>query len=563
MSHPSRPLPRPAALLILVVATFAAFAPALTADFTSWDDYETVARNPLMLPPTARSLQAFWTRPHGHLYIPVTYTAWAATAQVAYEPASATTPPRLDPRFFHALNVLLHAAAACVAFLLLERLIRHRAAALGGAMLFALHPVQVESVAWVSGAKDVLCGLLSLVAVWLYVGFAQREAKKARRYVLATAAFVLAMLAKPTAMMLPLVVLVLDMFVLGRPVKTALRSIWPWLVLAIPCAVATKMFQPAPHAQEAAAALWARPLIAADALAFYVYKLIWPASLAIDYGRTPRHVIDTHAIAWTWLAPLVLAVAAGWLWRRRGAGAPAAALGVMIAVLLPVLGFAPFDFQTYSTVADHYMYLAMLGPALALAWVLARRRSVAIGVVTSCILLVLGVRTFAQARHWRDSSALFAHALDVNPRSFAAHSSLAVLAMENGEAARALALAKQAVDLRADPARLTTYAEALRHIGRHDDAIAALRRSIEIEPDHPPALANLSALLAEQGRLEEAIPLARRAVEADPASVQARFNLALMYLNTGQPAAARAELEAARRLDPSHAGALELLQRLP
>jgi len=543
-----------AAIILIVIATFAAFWPLARAEFTSWDDYETVARNPLLNPPTARSLTAFWTRPHGDLYIPVTYTVWAGVAAT----------PGADAQHFHLFNVILHAAAAMLAYGVLEMLTRNRAAALIGAMLFALHPVQVESVAWVSGMKDVLFGVLALAAIYEYLKFVETAHETLRRvhYAVATVAFVLAMLAKPTAMVLPLVVIVLDRVILGRPMRDVLRAMWPWLVLAVPCAIATKMFQPAQHAQDVAAPLWARPLIAADALAFYLYKLVWPAKLTFDYGRTPAYVRESGMIAWTWVVPAIVVAGAWWAWRRGGRGgrAVAAGLAVMVIVLAPVLGLVRFDFQVYSTVADHYLYLAMLGPALIVAWLVSRRPTAPVLVIAGCLVAILGVRSFAQTKHWHDSRALFTHGLEVNPRSFASYSHLASMANEANRPDEAIALIRRALDIRPDAARHSIYAEALRRKGDTQAAMSAYREALRRDDAYPPALANLAVMLAEAGRLDEAIPLARRAVEVEPHAAQNRFNLALMYLNNGDAAAARRELEEVVRLDPNHAGARELLK---
>ena len=543
-----------AAIILIVIATFAAFWPLARAEFTSWDDYETVARNPLLNPPTARSLTAFWTRPHGDLYIPVTYTVWAGVAAT----------PGADAQHFHLFNVILHAAAAMLAYGVLEMLTRNRAAALIGAMLFALHPVQVESVAWVSGMKDVLFGVLALAAIYEYLKFVETAHETLRRvhYAVATVAFVLAMLAKPTAMVLPLVVIVLDRVILGRPMRDVLRAMWPWLVLAVPCAIATKMFQPAQHAQDVAAPLWARPLIAADALAFYLYKLVWPAKLTFDYGRTPAYVRESGMIAWTWVVPAIVVAGAWWAWRRGGqAGrAVAAGLAVMVIVLAPVLGLVRFDFQIYSTVADHYLYLAMLGPALIVAWLVSRRPTAPVLVIAGCLVAILGVRSFAQTKHWHDSRALFTHGLEVNPRSFASYSHLASMANEANRPDEAIALIRRALDIRPDAARHSIYAEALRRKGDTAAAMSAYREALRRDDAYPPALANLAVMLAEQNRLDEAIPLARRAVAVEPHAAQNRFNLVLMYLNNGDAAAARRELEEVVRLDPNHAGARELLK---
>jgi hypothetical protein len=324
------------------------------------------------------------------------------------------------------------------------------------------------------------------------------------------------------------------------------------------------MIQPAPHATEAAAPLWARPLVAADALAFYLYKLVFPLNLGFDYGRTPRFIRDTGMMAWTWIVPVAALIFAWWSWRRGGQGGRAIAAGllIMVIVLLPVLGLVPFDFQTYSTVADHYLYLAMLGPALIVAWLISRRPSAATITIAACLVALLGIRTFLQTAHWNDSRALFTHGLDINPRSFAAYSHLASMANEANQPEQAIPLIQQAIRIRGDAARYSIYAEALRRKGQTTDAIAAYREALRQDDAYPPALANLAVMLAESGRLDEAIPLARRAVEVEPYSAPNRFNLALMYLNGNQPPLAREQLQAVLRLDPNHAGARDLLREM-
>ncbi|MEO6434479.1 MAG: tetratricopeptide repeat protein [Tepidisphaeraceae bacterium] len=554
----TRRLPIPLALTLLVVLVSITFSPVVSFDFTSWDDYDTVARNPRLAPPTPRSMVSFWTEPHMDLYVPATYTLWALVANAS--PQAPVPPVRstLNPRAFHGLNLMLHVAAACVVLLILHELFASAAAALAGALVFAVHPVQVEPVAWVSGMKDVLFGLLALVAIWQYLRLARDHARgvpllpseRWGRFALATTAFVLAMLAKPTAVVVPVVVIVIDRILIGRQLKQVLRSAWPWLVLAVPCVIWTKLAQPAVHAQEAAA-IWARPLVAADALAFYLSKLIWPATLAFDYGRTPQRVLASGAAYWSWIVPTVVALGV-WRWKRR---TPALAAGgiVFVVVLLPVLGLVPFDFQAYSMVADHYLYLAVLGVAMIVAWGLSRTQKLASFTAAAIIVAALGMRSFAQTWTWRNSHSLFTHALQVNPQSFASYNNLAMGAFEAGDADAAIDLAERAVQ--ANP----TYAGVhltlgLAHTKKGDlpAATKAFRRTLELDPGETQAMSNLARVLAEQGEVDEARPLARKSVELDPHEPAARIILGTLLAGRGEIAAAAREYEAALELAPSH-----------
>jgi hypothetical protein len=310
-------------------------------------------------------------------------------------------------------SVVLHATAAVIAFLLLRRLLPNEFAAAIGALLFALHPVQVESVAWVSGMKDLLCGLFSLVALWQYV-MAVQSGKRAN-FAIATVAFAIAMLCKPAAMVLPALAGVIHITLLRGDWKTALTWTALWWPMAVVIMVVARMSQPITIPGPA---LWQRPLVALDALAFYLAKIVWPWELCIDYGRTPSAAALTFW--WTWLVPAAIAGVILWKPRRETI---AAALIATICVA-PMLGFTPFMFQIYSTVSDHYLYLAMLGPALLLAWVVTVKPAIA----RPAAVIVLGLLAFkslAQQSNWRDDETLFSHTLATNPRSFMAANNLA------------------------------------------------------------------------------------------------------------------------------------------
>jgi tetratricopeptide (TPR) repeat protein len=593
-------------VVALVLVTLFTFGGLFRAEFTSWDDYGTVARNAHIASPTADSLAWLWTHPHMDLYVPVTYTLWWALSALAGGPNAA---------LFHGTNVALHAAAAVVLFLLIRRLGAKALPAFLGAALFALHPVQVESVGWVSGLKDVLCGLLSLVSVWQYVKYATSDAvsetnprsprsviprepqategsrdgnsasplpevprsaslprdddlrqsggspnartrdawsDKRKHYAIAAAAFLLALLAKPTAVVVPAVAFVLDVLVLRRPVRRSVLALGPWLLPAAACLLWTKAVQPA-HYAAASVPVQYRPLIAADALAFYLYKLAWPAQLAVDYGRTPERVLANGWLYYTWVAPAAVALLL--LWRRRDrwllAGAALFVLG-----LAPVLGLVRFDFQLISTTADHYLYLPMAGVALALAAVadrLSRRTPAGQGftVAAVVVLLALAVRSAVQTTHWHDTVALFQHNLDVNPNSWVSHNSLAAAYVEQGNTAHAIDHARRAADLRQDDARVWgTLASALAMNNQLAEARDAYRKALELEPNNARLHAALAGLLAQQNQLDPAMAHARRAIELDPSDAQARLNYGTMLAQSGKVDEGIEQLREATRLAP-------------
>ena len=293
----------------------ATFSGALRCEFTHWDDLQTVAENPSFYPVTARSIAEFWSPRNLRmdLYVPVTYTVWGAVAAIA--PRRPPTPEgiTLSLAIFHLLNVLLHAGSAIAAFQVLCRLVRNDLAALSGAAIFAVHPVQVEAVTWVSGMKDVLSGMLSLMALWMYLEFSHRSqhipSRTSRRWIVYTAGFVAfagATLAKPQAVAIVGVAVVVDVLLMGRTFRLACVALLPWFLWCVPVAIMTRHAQPASLIHVSP---FFRPVVALDALAFYFGKILCPIGIIVDYGRSPRWLIESTDRFWTWIFPVVVLIA--------------------------------------------------------------------------------------------------------------------------------------------------------------------------------------------------------------------------------------------------------------
>jgi hypothetical protein len=326
-------------VFLLIFTPLVVFWPVHSHEFVLWDDDKHVFENPALRSITLDHFLSFWRAPYANLYIPFTYTLWALTAAVSRwvtpQPTGGTP---LDPQIFHSLNLLGHLLNVLVVWRIVRLLLactrregqspapdhtqtQMEWAACGGALLFAVHPLQVEAVAWVSGFKDVLGGCLSFVAIWQYLQYASGgvdvvfSGKPSRgparhlwiHYYFAVLVFVLALLAKPAAVVVPVVVWLLDIWGWPQTWRTRRPAILVWLVMALLWGVFTSRVQPATTVFFTVP-LWARPLIAGDAVAFYLYKLFFPVWLGLDYGRTPEVVL---AQSWLWLTHWVRAMGAG------------------------------------------------------------------------------------------------------------------------------------------------------------------------------------------------------------------------------------------------------------
>lgn len=508
----------------LIVLTLLAMGPVVSNEFVSWDDYETLRDNPSFNPPSLAGLLRCWKEPFMSLYVPVTYTGWAALATIAQtEPDDTGT--RLNPYVFHAASLAVHVATVLIILALLRRLGARPWAAAAGAAAFAVHPLQVESVAWASGLKDLLCGMLTVEMLYCYVRSARAPDRRAQMswYIAAAVLYLLGMLAKPTAIVAPVLAGATDVLILRRPTRRVLLAILPLLVLAIPCAIWTRHFQPASGGNNPIVPWLARPIVAADAIAFYLARMIAPFDLAIHYGRRPDLVWQTGPSLWVWSIPL-LAIACVLLRRR----APWLGIAMILFVigLLPVLGFVPFEFQYYSGVADHYLYLPMLGLAIGLAlglsanpprWVWAFA-AVALGGWTGL--------SHVQARVWRDTHTLMTHLVQVNPWSWVGLSTLGKEALAEGDTANGLRLLEQAIQNRGDdPTLHSDLGTAYDQAGMTQRAVASYQRAIEMAPGLAGPWANLGALRAEQRDFDQAIHCFEHALRRDPNNLAAQIGL--------------------------------------
>jgi hypothetical protein len=289
----------------------------------------------------------------------------------------------------------------------------------------------------------------------------------------ATLLFVAAVLSKPTAIVLPIIVLIVA-WARGVELRRAIMRMIPWFGVSLTIAIITHELQGNPPFVNSPE--WLRPIVALHALAFYLGKIIAPLNLAVDYGLSPDW-LRLHPAAWL-LASIPIALAGLLIAFARRARWVAAGAVIFAVALLPVLGLAAFDFQFFSTVADHYLYFAMLGLAAAAAFALAalsRRLPAAISAtraLAAIILVALGVRSWFQAHYWHDTRSLFDHTLTVNPSSMAALNAMTLIALADH-----------------DPRTAEQFAT----------------RSLEVRPDSPDALVGLGSAYAMEGRSQDAM----------------------------------------------------------
>ena len=459
----------------------------------------------------------------------------------------------LNPGPEHLVNVALHLGSTLLLFFALMRLTAKPARSAFVAAIFAVHPLHVESVAWIAERKDVLSGFFAILTLVLYAGYAKEP--RLRRYVPMSLAFACSLLAKPMGVTIPFVLLVLDYWPLQRLKSQRFGKLLlekaPLMAMSAITSVLTVMAQ---RSSGAVVSLETIPFAdrrinALVACARYMEMSVWPVKLAVFYP------LETPSRARVWSSTLLvvfLTVAAvygrktrpyllvGWLW--------------YLGMLVPVIGLVQVGQQA---LADRYTYLPMIGLSVALVWLFSDAvagrfaRQTAAGVAAMIALLVLAVAAYRQTAYWQSSESLYDHALDVTRRNYLIESNLGVLMSMQNRHYEAMIHFEKAVEYKPDfeSAHVNLGGELLDH-GRIDEAFTQLSEALRLNPEQPVAGANLGAIYKIRGNFPEARRLLEDAIRHMPENAFAHGDLCVILVKTGHGEQAMAECREALRLNP-------------
>jgi protein O-mannosyl-transferase len=574
-----------ALLLIIVFWTILVFVPVLQNDFVNWDDDRNLLENRNYRGLGGEQVRWMLTTFHMTLYRPLTwlsfgfdYLFWG-----------------MNPSGYHLTSLLLHTINAIIFYFISVRLLSLtiamskdgrefylQLAAGFSALLFALHPLRVEAVAWASARNDVLSGTFYLATILCYLkATAVDSTGRSSRLWMTSAviAYALSLLSKAIGMTLPFVLLLLDYYPLRRVrmgqgpwFGSVSRNIWwekaPFLLLAVCAAViallakqrATYSFEEIGLLQRLAQSVWG--------LMFYLWKTVVPLGLSPLYELS---YLDTSG--WPSLVSLFLSLALsiGLFVARHRWPAGLASWVFYVIVLAPVLGVAQSGPQL---VADRYTYLSCLGWVLlggaALCWGwgfladtdrLSKNSAVA-GALAAAVLGGLSFLTWKQASVWHNSETLWMHALSVEPRSSYAHNNLGNALFERGNIEEATSHYRAALQVNPGHAKAhNNLANSLVNQGKIEEAIVHYREALRIDPANVRAHYNLANTMVRRGQLEQAIHHFREAVRNDPSYVKAQYNLGIALAKEGELTEAIEHFGQVLRLDSENAAAHESLAR--
>ena len=553
--------------IALVALTFAVFAPVRHFPFVSWDDPQYVSANAVV----SRGLTpagVLWASSSPGLFYwhPVTWLSHMTDVQLFGLQAGA----------HHVTNVILHAAGTLLLFWVLRLMTGRTARSALVAALFAIHPLHVESVAWIAERKDVLSGVFWMLTLWAYVSYVRDHGRA--RYAAVVAFYVLGLMSKPTLVTLPLVLLLLDVWPLGRtglrraspavPISRLVVEKIPLIALSIGGSLVTFLAQSRVGAVQSleTVPIGARLANATVSCVSYIFMTVWPVRLAPFYPYRP--VAGWWVLCCLLILSGVSAVAVrifqrrpyflvGWLW--------------YFVTLLPVLGLVQVGSQS---MADRFMYLPLVGLLIVLVWgagdlvTSLRVPRLAAGAAALAMVAAFGGAARVQAGYWKDSETLWRRAVDVVPDNDLAHANLGLVLADAGRPDEALTHFSEALRISSTPDPRTGAGSgvpspeytALLHgqiglllgrQGRIDEATAHFREALRLRPDADSHYA-LAQGLASGGHLAESIRESREAIRLDPGRAAFHGELASVLYRSGDRAAAIGQLEDALRLEPSH-----------
>ena len=555
---------RGAGAALITLLTVTAYLPALRAGFV-WDDGFYVTENSTLR--SVEGLQKIWTQPGiaSQQYYPLVFSGFWAQYHLW----------KLQPFGYHLVNILLHALNAVLLWCVLRRL--KLPGAWWAAAIFALHPVQVESVAWITEFKNVLSGLFSLLSLLAFLRFHPLSLPETtttrdwRFYALAVLLFLCALLSKTAVCCLPVVIVLLIWWKQKRVGRRDVLALIPWFAASMTLGLITvhlESFSSNTRITQSPRSVVQPVLLAGRALWFYAGKVLWPRQITFIY---PRWEIDAHA-AWQYLFPLAaLAVlAALWMLRRRIGKGPLAGVLCFAAMLLPALGFFNIYFFRYSYVADHFQYLACIGLiALAVAaaatisqWAGPRGRRLET-LAAAAVLLQLGVSTWGQAHVYENLETLWRDTVATNPRAMIAQTNLGLVLYGQLQYRQAMECLDQALQI--DPNSAEAHYNlglVLMELAQYSKAATQMRSALQSAPRFPKAENGLGFALFQLGQSDEAILHFQRALELDPDYVEAYNNLGKTLQASGKTAEAEARFRRALQIRPTDFEAHENLGAL-
>ncbi|MBI1289531.1 MAG: tetratricopeptide repeat protein [Flavobacteriales bacterium] len=517
-------LPNYAIHLILMVLAAAVYYPMMNAEFVRWDDTHYILQNLLVRHFSWEAVKdIFTTKQVMGTYSPIILLSWMIDYKIA----------GYDPRWFHAVNFGWHLLNITLVYGLIKRWFANKEVALVSTLLFAVHPMNVEVVAWATGRKDLMFVGLLLLSLWFYHKYAIGK-RPLVIYGLTLLFFVLAVLAKAVAVVLPVILLLLDVFVYRKKFsfKLVLEKL-PFFVIALAGGIWAIVAQKDVGAIQSAndIPVWMTPFLFTYRIAQYLIRFVWPPYLSNFY---PFDEMLGQGLPWYVFASLPAVLFLFFLLWRYGRKLPLTFFGVLFftVCLLPVLQLIPLG---NSLIADRYVYLPYIGLFISLVLVLvevgktaSKPMNLSLNVIVLVWIIALGFRANLQARVWESDRTLWSNYIEHYPDDDMGYGKLGIYYADHGEMEEAMDCFNKEVEK--DPDFYSGYTNrglAYEEMGDFDRAFADLNKAIELRDDFAMSRINRGLAYLNTGQLQKALADLEKAIELEPQNPAAHYNLAL------------------------------------
>ncbi|MBU4287520.1 MAG: tetratricopeptide repeat protein [Proteobacteria bacterium] len=536
-------------MLILILSTLIVYWQVKDFDFVGYDDELYLTENhQVQAGLTFESFIWAFTTFHTGNWHPLTWLSHMLDCELY----------GLNPMGHHWTNLQLHIANTLLLFLIFQKMTGALWKSAFVAALFALHPLHVESVAWVAERKDVLSTFLGMLTIWAYISYVKK--RNILRYLLVFILLSMGLMAKPMLVTFPFVLLLLDFWPLGR-LGNISRLIWEKIPLFVPVAassVLTFIAQQKVGAVYTFEALSIKTRIANACVSYanYMVKAIWPQKLAIFYPH-PFGMLSLWHTFWSVLLIAGLSflairmlnqykyVAVGWFW--------------YLGTLVPVIGLLQVGAQG---MADRYTYIPLIGLFIIATWGISdllkkwHYSKIILAVFAIILISAFSTRTYFQIKHWKNSAAVFENATKVTNYNWLAYNNLGLALMRNGKAEKAVFYYKKALEIKPDYLiALDNLGIALFQLGKLEEALSYYSEALKIDPEHAGIHNHIANVLAAQGKLEKAVNHYTKALTIDPDLAITHNNLAIALVAQGNLEKAIFHYELAIKKDPEYADA--------
>ncbi|MBN2017523.1 MAG: tetratricopeptide repeat protein [Candidatus Cloacimonetes bacterium] len=544
--------------ILIILIGILIFGILTTYDFV-WDDKDpNLIENKYLQNPSLKNIAHFWIMPYAQMYIPMSYTSWALVKEIGQLLPFGNSVDGFNPFAFHLFNILFHILNSILVFKILRLLIKGNLPCFIGALFFLLHPLQVETVAWITEFRGLMSAFFGFSSLYILLKNDVYSCKDLSskclkiRYINSLILFVLGMLSKPSVAVISIIGFLIYLFYFKIDVWQSFKKVIPFIIITIPFVFILRYVQPSSFHTEVAP-IWSRFFIWMDTINFYLLKTIIPYPLVTTYTRTFQNLLPHFWFYLEWIIPpllVFLAIRADRKNRILFLG-----LLIFIAGFLPVSGLISFVFQKWSNVADRYVYFSMFGFGLIIAWLLDTYRKKLIWVPIIIVLLLFTILTrIVQIPVWKNSLILWSHALTHGEPNTYAYNNRGIAFQKSGDYKNALEDFKKSIILN------SLHTKSYYNIGivyaenaRPDSAITYYSKAIDQKVDYVDAYLNRGVAYNHLKQYDKALKDFNFIININPNDEMAYSNRGIVYLELHKYGYALKDFSRAIILNPNRA----------